>query len=143
MRSPLLIAGLGAALCAASVSASPLQQEQRDPLVVNDIHSQLNATRVARVVAPRSLREVQAAIRAAKAEGMAVSIAGGRHAMGGQQFGEGTILLDTRRLNRVLSFDPVNGHVEVEAGIQWPELMDELARRQRGKKRQWGKTGSA
>lgn len=137
MRSLFLIAG--AALWAAGVSAGPQPEQGRgDPLAVNDIHSRLNATRVARVMAPRSLREVQAAVRAAKAEGMAVSIAGGRHAMGGQQFGEGTILLDTRRLRRVLSFDPVTGLVEVEAGIQWPALMDDLARRQRGRRKQWG-----
>jgi len=43
--------------------------------------------------------------------------------MGGQQFGRATILLDTRQLNRVVSFDSTKGHIEVEAGIQWPVLI--------------------
>ena len=46
-----------------------------DGVVVNDVHSKLNETRVARVIHPTSVREVQSAIRQAKAEGKAVSIA--------------------------------------------------------------------
>ena len=106
--------------------------------VVNDVHSKLNETRVARIVHPTSVREVQSAIRQAKAEGKAVSIAGGRHAMGGQQFGEGTILIDTSRLDRVLDFDTAAGTLNVQAGIRWPELLDSLERAQQGKAVQWG-----
>jgi FAD/FMN-containing dehydrogenase len=69
---------------------------------------------------------------------MAISIAGGRHAMGAQQFGEETYLLDTEALNRVISFDPHGGLVEAEAGIRWPELLDELHRRQAGMNQPWG-----
>jgi FAD/FMN-containing dehydrogenase len=107
-------------------------------VVVNDVHSKLNETRVARVVHPTSVREVQSAIRRAKAEGKAVSIAGGRHAMGGQQFGEGTVLIDTSGLNRVLNFDTAAGTLDVQAGIRWPELLDYLDREQQGKAAQWG-----
>ena len=107
-------------------------------VVVNDVHSKLNESRVDRIVRPTSVRGVQAVIRQAKAEGKAVSIAGGRHAMGGQQFGEGTILIDTSRLNRVLGFDTAAGILDVQAGIRWPELLDYLERAQRGKAAQWG-----
>ncbi|UUZ47883.1 FAD-dependent oxidoreductase [Massilia sp. B-10] len=75
--------------------------------------------RVARIVTPRSLPEISAAVRAAGELGLPVAICGGRHAMGGQQFGEGALLLDMRHMNRVLAFDAVSGLVEVEAGIQW------------------------
>jgi FAD/FMN-containing dehydrogenase len=109
-----------------------------DPLLVNDIHSQLNLTRVDQVVTPRSLEEVQRAIQAAAATGKAVCIAGGRHAMGGQQFASGAALLDTRQLTRVLRLDAENGLVEAEAGIQWPELVSRLIRMQAGQAQQWG-----
>ena len=66
-----------------------------------------------------------------------MSIAGGRHAMGGQQFGEGTVLIDTRGLGRVLAFDPAAGLVTVEGGIQWPALLEHLERLQAGRPRQW------
>ena len=108
------------------------------PIVVNDIHSQLNATRVDRIVAPGSVEALQEIVREARREGRAISIAGGRHAMGGQQFGSRTILLDMAAMSRVLRFDAERGLIEVEAGIQWPRVIDFLVRAQAGRRRQWG-----
>jgi FAD/FMN-containing dehydrogenase len=88
---------------------------------VNDIHSQLNGTVVADVVAVDSLEAVQGAVAASE---LPIAVCGGRHAMGGQQFCSGGLLLDTRPLRRVLDFDRENGVIEVEAGIQWPDLLD-------------------
>lgn len=90
---------------------------------VNDIHSQLNPTIVDRVVTVDSLGAIQAAVAAARSEGKSLSIAGGRHAMGAQQFGSDTILIDTVPLNRVLDFNADAGLISVEAGIYWPELI--------------------
>ena len=106
--------------------------------LVNDIHSQLNATRVAEIVKPRSVTELRAAVATARASGQSVSIAGGRHAMGGQQFGEANLLVDTRDMNRVLEFDGENGTITVEGGIQWPQLLEYLNSAQAGRARQWG-----
>jgi FAD/FMN-containing dehydrogenase len=106
--------------------------------VVNDVHSQLNRTQVGAIVRSRSVEELQEAVAHARSQGIPVSVAGGRHAMGGQQFCEAGLLLDTRSLNRVLAFDAERGHVSVEAGIQWPELLDYLNRIQEGRDRQWG-----
>jgi FAD/FMN-containing dehydrogenase len=120
------------------VQAYAQRSASSDGVLVNDVHSKLNESRVDRIIRPASVREVQSAIRQAKAEGKAISIAGGRHAMGGQQFGEGTILLDTSRLNRVLNLDSVAGTLNVQAGIRWPELLDDLERAQRSKAVHWG-----
>ena len=106
--------------------------------LVNDIHSQLNATRVAAIVKPQDVTELRAAIGAAGATGQSVSIAGGRHAMGGQQFGEANLLIDTRDMNRVLDFDAENGTITVEGGIQWPRLLEHLGTVQADRERQWG-----
>lgn len=45
---------------------------------VNDVQSQLNATRVNRILAPKSIDEIRAALSGARREGRAVSVAGGR-----------------------------------------------------------------
>jgi FAD/FMN-containing dehydrogenase len=95
--------------------------------VLNDVHSRLNETEVDRVVAVASVEEVQAALEQARAARRPVSVAGGRHAMGGQQFVSSGVVLDTRPLDGVLSLDLERGLVEVEAGIQWPALIDALA----------------
>lgn len=112
--------------------------ETAPSLVVNDIHSQLNATEVKEIVKPRSADEARAAVQRGRASGLAVAVAGGRHAMGGQQFGEAGLVVDTRALNRVLAFDTERGAVVVEGGIQWPELISHLDRVQQGAERQWG-----
>jgi FAD/FMN-containing dehydrogenase len=109
-----------------------------DDRLCNDIHSRLNPTRVHRVATPRNLDEVRASLAQAAAEDRAVSICGGRHAMGGQQFGRDALLIDTVRLDRVLSFDGEAGTVEVEAGIQWPALVGFLLNAQEGRHQQWG-----
>lgn len=94
--------------------------------IVNDIHSQLNATRVGSVIAPDSLAALRQAIRAVAQAGGSLSVAGGRHAMGGQQFLAGETLLDMRRLNRILSLDARRGLLRVEAGVTWAELIPAL-----------------
>jgi FAD/FMN-containing dehydrogenase len=106
--------------------------------IVNDIHSQLNRTRVCTVVQPDSIEALQAAVREARAEGRAICVAGGRHAMGGQQFATDGVLLDMSRMNRVIRFDEEQREVEVEAGIQWPELVHALIEAQRGRTEQFG-----
>jgi FAD/FMN-containing dehydrogenase len=105
---------------------------------VNDVHSKLNPTTVRRIVRAESVREVQEAVRAAAAAGVSVSIAGGRHAMGGQQFGADTVLLDMTALCRVLHLDDELGLLTVEAGIDWPRVVNHLLWAGGGQPLQWG-----
>ncbi len=94
--------------------------------VVNDVHSRLNATRVDGIVPVDSLESIQTALDGARRSGRPVSVAGGMHAMGGQQFCAGGMLLDTRTLDGILAFDAETGTIDVEAGIQWPALVEYL-----------------
>jgi len=107
-------------------------------VVVNDIHSQLTATRVNRVVVPQTLDAVRGALQAARKERRAVCIAGGRHAMGAQAFATDGVLIDIRKLDRVLGFDAAKGLIELESGMQWPQLLAYLTSTQRGRDKQWG-----
>ena len=70
--------------------------------------------------------------------GKSVCVAGGRHAMGGQQFAAGAVLLDMRPMNRIVSLDRSRGIVEAEAGIQWPELIHGLIAMQKVRGAAWG-----
>lgn len=93
-------------------------------MLVNDVHSGLNATRVREIYRPVTVEELRAAVRRAATAGQSLAISGARHAMGGQQFLERAGLLDLRGLDRVLKFDHPHGLVQVEAGIQWPRLVE-------------------
>ena len=108
------------------------------PQVVNDIHSQLNQTTVRRVVEVDSLPQLRQIVRSAATLGEQISIAGGRHAMGGQQFARGALLLDMRRFSRVLDLDAERGLVTVEAGIDWPQLVTHLLWAGGSQPGQWG-----
>ncbi|CAF3656258.1 unnamed protein product [Rotaria sp. Silwood1] len=111
-------------------------------ITVNDIHSQLNPTRVAEIIKVDSLEAIQETVAKAIKENQFISIAGGRHAMGCQQFGTDTVLIDTTALNQILSFNKETGLIEVEAGIQWPKLIDYLVETQKDVPwpQQWGIT---
>lgn len=108
------------------------------PVAVNDIHSKLNACQMQRLIAVQAPEDIAACVRGAQRQGAALAIAGGKHAMGGQQFLQGGWLLDTRALNRVLSFEVERGRIEVQAGIQWPQLIRHYLQAQQGRARQWG-----
>src|SRR5215218_5730631 len=106
--------------------------------LVNDVHAQLNATVVRRVLRPASVDDVREAVLTARDAGRAIAIAGGRHAMGGQQFGAELDLLDMTGLDRLLDFDTERGEVEAGAGIMWPALIAWLHATQEGQPHPWG-----
>ncbi len=125
---------------ALAVTSSDLRKVRPEPgsLLVNDIHSQLNSTRVQAILDPRSLEDVQTIVRTARKDRKVISVAGGRHAMGGQQFGTDTLLIDIRKLNRVLHLDRQRGILEVESGIEWPELIEGYLALQTADRQPWG-----
>jgi FAD/FMN-containing dehydrogenase len=108
------------------------------PLWTNDTHSALNRTCISRLIEPRTVDDVVRAIQRARAQGTALAIAGGRHAMGGQQFLTDGSLLDMRRLSRVRAFDEEHGLLQVEAGITWPDVIRGYLSRPNGKACSWG-----
>ena len=107
------------------------------PSPVNDTHSKLNPTEVRGILRPASVPGIVEAVAAAGRARAGLAIAGGRHAMGGQQFLAGGLLLDLSACARVLAFDRERGLVEVEAGIQWPRLFEALERLQLGDPTPW------
>lgn len=109
-----------------------------DGLLVNDSHSGLNPTRVARLVTPHTVDDIAAAVHGAAADELGVSISASRHAMGGQQFGTGTVHLDMRGMTRILDLDTDRGVVNAEAGIEWWELMDGILALQADQSNIWG-----
>ncbi len=105
---------------------------------VNDVHSRLNRTRVRRIIRVESREQVIDAVASDARRGAPICTAGSRHAMGGQQFRTDGVLLDMTGLNRVIGFDPASGTIDVEAGIEWPKLINFLIREQVGRRDTWG-----
>jgi hypothetical protein len=60
-------------------------------IYVNDVHSKLNRTNVCEIVKPESAEDIQIAVKKTECAGKSISVAGGFHAMGGQQFTTGGV----------------------------------------------------
>ena len=58
---------------------------------VNDVHSQLNRTRVRELLKPRTREELAEIVRSASRRHLPISVSGCRHSMGGQQFATDSI----------------------------------------------------
>lgn len=86
--------------------------------VVNDV-TQLNPVSVAAIVAPPTIDEVQEAIRRSSGP---VSIGGGHFSMGGQTASPASLHLDMRKMNRVVSFSPMDRTIRVQSGARWCDL---------------------
>src|SRR6266480_4138766 len=105
---------------------------------VNDVHSQLNRTRIRELLRPRTRDEFVEIVRSASRQGLPISVSGCRHSMGAQQFATDSLCIDTRSLDRVISFDQESGLIEAEAGIQWPKLIHTYLDTQAHWEKQWG-----
>src|SRR5881275_441641 len=104
---------------------------------VNDVHSQLNRTRIRELLRPRTSDELAEIVHSASRKGLPISGSGCRHSMGGQQFATDSLCIDTRSLDRVISFDQERGLVQAEMGIQWPKLIRTYLDVQRDSANQW------
>ena len=135
--APLLPRTAGAQEAASKAKPRPKPGAKPEGVVVNDAQSQLNSTRVFKVVEPTGVDGIRAAFAAARAEDKPICVAGSRHAMGTQQFATDGVLIDTRKMAKVLKLDPTLGLLEIEAGIQWPNLYDYLITEQAGRDKQW------
>ena len=80
----------------------------------------------ARIERPGTVEEIQAIVNAARASGHKIKVVGGGHSMN-NIFRTDGILVDLRRLNRILSIDPETGVVEVEAGLTLGDAISTFA----------------
>lgn len=91
---------------------------QQNTLIINDV-SGLNPVAVWAVSKPKTVDEVVDAIR--RTDG-AISIGGGHFSMGGQTASAGSLHLDMREMNRVITFFPDEKIIRVQAGIRWCDI---------------------
>ena len=77
------------------------------------------------IALPGSVEEVQAVVRWAKANGVAVVPSGGRTGLsGGAVAANGELVVSLERMNRVLGFDAIDRTLTVQAGIPLQQAQD-------------------
>ncbi|MFT5454064.1 MAG: FAD/FMN-containing dehydrogenase [Myxococcota bacterium] len=85
--------------------------------------TELTPVPVSRVVAPRSVDELQDLLRTHDGP---VSIGGGRFSMGGQIASEHTLFLDMRQLDTVIGIDTDDRTIRVQAGATWRTIQEAI-----------------
>lgn len=133
MRRREFLRGLTSVPLTAAAASWPGPEGER----VNDVHTGLNPTQVSRIVRPTSSEELQALLKDCRKLNRVLAVSGSRHATGGQQFATDGILLDMRSMHRVVGLDVATGVLHVEAGIEWPELIQGYLDLQKSEQR-WG-----
>lgn len=128
----------GLALLSSQLSPQLPLWAQPQSVLVNDMHSQLNPTRVSQVQVVTTASQLCAAVKKAARQKKCLAICGARHAGGGQQFATDALLIDISQMNKILSFDQKEGTIEVESGIHWPKLLAYLDSEQVDSKSPWG-----
>src|SRR5947207_12801647 len=84
---------------AALIAIAPhLLAETENEIWLNDVHSQLNRTRVRALLKPRTHAELVDAVRSGSRKDLPISIAGCRHSVGGQRIGSDGSCLERRGL---------------------------------------------
>lgn len=96
---------------------------QADSSVVITEITRLYPVTMARVVAPRTVEEVAAAVKASPG---AISIGGGRNSMGGQTATPDGLQLDMREYRGVVSFDRAARTITVRSGTRWREVQEAI-----------------
>ncbi len=122
----------GIYLCYLAVAAIIVKHAEHGfkEVYVNDLHSRMNETVVNRIIYPQETKLMQETIVSANTHNQIISICGSRHAMGGQQFAENSVLIDMSLATRVNQFDKEKGLLLVDAGIAWPKLIRYLQEQQ-------------
>jgi FAD/FMN-containing dehydrogenase len=108
--------------CSALTTAGCVSSRGPDGVVLNDVHSALNRTRVSRVSRFHKLND------ATWTAGQPCIAMGSRHAMGGQQFLSGGHVIDTRTMRGGFELDSERGLLRARAGAEWPEVITFLSR---------------
>lgn len=90
--------------------------------IVNDITG-LNPIQVGRVAAPTSVEQISQLLRSSTGP---VSIGGARCSMGGQTALAGSLHLDMRKMNKLVSLSKAEQLVTVQAGMRWRDLQDQI-----------------
>lgn len=93
----------------------------QNPYLITD-YSRLHPVKVDRVVKGKEEEQLVRLLQEAKEKHLTVSIAGQRHSQGGHTYYKDGIVIDMTDYNQVLSVDPDQRQIRVQAGATWEQV---------------------
>lgn len=91
--------------------------------VINDF-SNLNQTTVNRILYPKNYKQIKQILLKAKQKNLKVSMAGKRHSQGGHAFYNNAVVIDIRRLNKIVNLDLDKKIIRVQTGVTWQQIQE-------------------
>src|SRR5579859_4203744 len=76
------------------------------------------------IQAPFTISQISTALEFARRNHLQVSFLGTGHNLGGHAFFDGNLVLDMKRFDKVVAFEPENRRVTVESGITWSKIQE-------------------
>ncbi len=89
--------------------------------IVTDV-TELYPVKVLGIVVPHSVEDIVTAVK----ENDHVSIGGGRNSMGGETASTRAVQIDMREYTKILSINPAQKEITVQAGIRWRDIQDAI-----------------
>jgi decaprenylphospho-beta-D-ribofuranose 2-oxidase len=97
----------------------------QDPYLTSD-YSRLHPVKVERVIKGHEEEQLIQIVNEAKEKKLTISIAGQRHSQGGHTYYKDGIVVDMTSYNQILSFNPQEKKIRVQAGATWEDIQDKI-----------------
>jgi FAD/FMN-containing dehydrogenase len=98
---------------------------QLDHPIVQDIAGLL-PTKVKEIKHGETKEQLKQWVKQAHQHGEKISIAGMQHSQGGQTYYPGAIMLDMKKYNKILSYNPKAKRITVQSGATWADIQKKI-----------------
>jgi decaprenylphospho-beta-D-ribofuranose 2-oxidase len=96
-------------------------QKARPHLCVADARRVYSAC-ASTIAAPSTVSAIRETLEYARRNHLKISSMGTSHNLGGHAFSDGCVVLDMKRFQKIVSFDPERKRITVESGITWGKI---------------------
>lgn len=97
----------------------------QDPFLITD-YSRLHPVKVERIVKGQEEAQLIHLVNEANKKNLTISIAGQRHSQGGHTYYKDGIVVDMTPFAKILSVDPKEKKIRVQAGATWKDVQDAI-----------------
>jgi FAD/FMN-containing dehydrogenase len=107
-----------------SLKALADEKLQSCTLTISDF-SQSHEWTVQAIEAPHTITDLQNLVRSTN---LPISVRGGGFSHGGQTVADNGLVIETKNMNRVVSYDPQQKTITVEPGITWKQVQEHIVK---------------
>ncbi|MFS0671572.1 FAD-binding oxidoreductase [Ornithinibacillus sp. 179-J 7C1 HS] len=105
--------------------ATSLWLYNHKPIIMEDV-GQLLPTRIKEVHSATTEAEIQSWVQEAIENGEKISVAGMQHSQGGQTYYPNGTVIDMKKYNKILDYNPEEKRITVQSGATWEDIQRKI-----------------